>query len=61
MTTNFAGESREETDFLKSKMDIWKSTLVLSEYLLTEEAKLENKEDMDNHSWWEHVRYNSIA
>lgn len=61
MTTNFAGESREEMDFLDTKISIWNSTLILSDYLINASSKLENKEQMDNQRWWEHIRYEKIA
>ena len=59
---NFAGDNREESDFLTSKRSIWRGTATLaSEIIAAYEALPDDKEIILTGAWWERQRYNRFG
>jgi hypothetical protein len=52
-TLNFAGESRDELDFLENKQEIWMATTTMAMEVVTAYGRLkENHEVILNEKWW---------
>ena len=59
---DFAGESREELDFLENKQDVWMSTTTLAMEVVGAYGRLqENREVILTDKWWAQLRYQSIG
>jgi len=62
-TMNFAGENREETDFLEHKRMIWSMTADLAGMIIAGYNELPDneKEKLLTDEWWEHQRYSRLG
>jgi len=57
-TVNFAGEGRQELDFLESKLELWEETVSLTDEIFKAAQDLTGSKDLITTSeWWEKVRY----
>jgi hypothetical protein len=61
MTINFAGEGRQELDFLASKHEIWTATVALSKEIIKAAEKHSDKKFILEHKWWTQVRYQKVG
>lgn len=61
-TLNFAGESRDELDFLENKQEIWMATTTMAMEVVTAYGRLkENHEVILNEKWWQKTRFLSVG
>jgi len=61
-TTNFAGENREELDFLSRKHDIWYATATLASDIINAYQRLPgNHEIILTQEWWQRQRHSRLG
>lgn len=62
VTTNFAGESTAESDFLAAKHELWEATVSLAQRVVEAAKELSgDKSQLFDHQWWEHTRYGKVG